>query len=241
MAKKKQKAKPGRRRSGGKADTPTLSTAERLELRSLITLAKLAKEKSDAGKPLTKREIAAVAELERRQRGEPTGDDGFYRTQADIANAHGVHVRTAAGWTKKKGFPARCRQGYPKKETDQFVTDGALGITPQAQSVGGVTLAEANIRKTIEDAELSRIRKERAEVEQARELGEIVLNEDVQRFYLQTVATVSANMKALHDVVDRAMPEGAPTDDTWPAVRKRVLDICRKLETDVAAAMKELE
>ena len=100
-------------------------------------------------------------------------------------------------------------------------------------------MAEANIRKTIEEAENQRIKKERQLVDQAKELGQILEAEEVTRFYLQTVATVTAVHDSMADAVDRALPEQAPSEEAWPEIRARVLGLCEKLKADASAAMQE--
>jgi hypothetical protein len=107
-------------------------------------------------------------------------------------------------------------------------------------NVKGISLTEANIRRTIEQAENERIKKERQLVDQARELGGILDAEEVHRINLQIVATLRALHDSFPDSLDRALPEAPPAADAWPEIRERALALAHKLGPDAYAAMKEL-
>ncbi len=174
----------------------------------------------------------------------------FAKTQAIAAEKLGVTRAALVDWSTHGDFPKATKSGWnvdkirawAKKHSRGPFRRGAAGAanSGKATTVNGVTLAEANIRKTIEEAENARIKKELQLAEQARGLGELVAVSDVRKLYKQTVATVSAVHDSLADAVDRAMPDAAPSESAWPAIRERVLGYCQKLGADAAAAMKEL-
>lgn len=217
------------------------SAREKLLLRNRAILVKKAKEKIEAGKPLTKKEIAAIESIKEGDGGSKENPPDRYQTQVEIAQAHDVNERTVARWTTLPGFPRKAKSGWLIRNVDAFIEKNGLGNGPQEQAVGGVTLTQANIQHKIEQAENARIKKERQLTEQALELGQIVLADDVRDFYRQTVATVSAVHDSLGEAVERALPEKAPSKKAWPDIRKRVLGLCAKLSRDAASAMMEMK
>jgi hypothetical protein len=185
--------------------------------------------------------LAKRAENQRKKRAVKSEPEPVrYHTQTEIANAHGVNLRTVARWVTVPGFPKKEKGGWSKTAVDNFVAENTLGKKPTKHEAAGMSLTESQILKNIEDAANSRIKKERQLVEQAQEFGEIVFMSDVRRQYEPIVATVMANQDALRDAQDRAMPESVPSAKAWPKIRESVLQFADKLKRDTAIAMKEL-
>lgn len=174
----------------------------------------------------------------------------YARTDQLAAENFGVSRQTFSEWSRNSDFPRKSKRGWNLGTLDKWCKTNSKG--PYRKRAAGsdspfidgngttITFTEANTRKTIEQAENERIKKERQLVEQAQELGQVVLIDDVRDIYLQTVATISAVHDSLSDAVDRAMPEQPPSVEAWPEIRARVMALCVKLGTDAAAAMQEL-
>lgn len=163
-----------------------------------------------------------------------------YRTQTEIANSYGVNQRTVARWVTVPGFPKKGKGGWTKRDVDQFVADSTLGKGPTEHKVNGVTLTEANIRKTIEDAENARIKKEMLLVEQAKQLGEIAFVTDVRADFSKIIATITECADAMSTAIDRALPDAHPSSDVWPELRAKVMAIADKLPRDIGSAVSDL-
>lgn len=170
----------------------------------------------------------------------------YAKTQSELAEKIGTSRVTISEAARSTDFPKSTKKGYNVDRVQAWFKKHSRGPFRKrgggkATDVDGVTLTEANIRRTLEQAENERIKKERQLVEQALELGQLVTIDDVKHIYSQTVATVSAVHDSLAEAVDRAMPEKAPSAKAWEEVRKRVMGLCEKLGTDASAAMMELE
>lgn len=109
-----------------------------------------------------------------------------------------------------------------------------------ATKVDGLTYTQANIRRTFEQGENERIKKERQLVEQAQELGGILDAEEVLRINLQIFSTICALLDAYPDSLDRLLPEAPPAADAWTEIRERAIASANKLRPDAYAVMKEL-
>lgn len=81
---------------------------------------------------------------------------------------------------------------------------------------------------------------EKCQVDRARELGKLLLADDVFHFYEQSVSLVVSLLDSLHDLHDRELPDKCPELDFWPQVRARILAADKKLLEDVSNAMGEL-
>ena len=162
----------------------------------------------------------------------------FAKTQTEAAKKLGVSRATFITMS-------RCEKGYDLDACREFAKRNARGpyrrgSGGEATAVGGVTLTEAKIRDTLEHAENERIKKERQLVEQAKELGQIVLLDDVQRDFAKIIATVSECSAAVSTAIDRALPDSVPAADAWPALRGRLIEIAEKLPRDIGAAVNDL-
>lgn len=208
-----------------------MSAAERARQHNLVVLVQSAKEKIASGKRLTKAELDAIETVEGTT--EEKKSESYYAKQTDIANAHGVNVRTVARWVTLPEFPAKEKNGYPKAEVDEFVRANSLGKGPAAHKSGEVTLTEARIKHTLESAENERIKKERQLVEQAKDLGQLLDANDVRSDVGQLVATFIACADALHTAIDRELPESFDG-------KERVLALAAKFPKDIAAAVADL-
>lgn len=162
-------------------------------------------------------------------------------TRVQIAKEWDVNERTVARWVSLDGFPKKTRGSWSSDDVDKFLRDRRLGpYKTGSHRVNGDTLTEATTRKTIEQAELARIAKERAIVDAKKELGELVEIEEVLTFYRQTVAVVTSVVEGFVAVKDRELPEAAPSSDAWPKIRARIMELDSKLLEDIAYAMREL-
>lgn len=169
----------------------------------------------------------------------------YAKTQVELAAELGITRQTIREWLLHPKFPRKTSRGFNVEKAKAWAKEYRKGENRRGSgvstSVAGVTLTEANIRKTLEQAENERIRKERQLVEQAAELQQIVYLDDVRRMLDRMVATVTAVHDALGDAVDRAMPEAIPEDAaTYEAMREKVLAYCLKLKEDAATAMRDL-
>lgn len=162
----------------------------------------------------------------------------FAKTHAEIAADCGVSRQTVAEWSRDPEFPSRTKRGWNLDRINQWCKRGGKGkyrrgSGGQSTDVDGLTLAEAKIKLTAEQAENERIKKERQLVEQAKELGDILDYGEVLRLNAQMIATVKACVDSASTAGDRAIP------DSWEH-KEKVMAIFEKLETDIAVAMSEL-
>lgn len=153
-------------------------------------------------------------------------------------------VRSVRDWVTADDFPAKATRGWNRTKVDGWCRKHFCGPyrkkQREANAEAKADLHEATLQLTLQRAENERIKKERQLVEQATELEELLLREDVLRTNRQMIATVKSVLDAVADARDRELPARPPKKDTWPKLRARMLEIDRKLIADVAAAMGEL-
>lgn len=169
----------------------------------------------------------------------------FASTQAAAAKAIGISRYTFVELARDPDFPKKSAKGYDIEACRSFCEKHGRGqyrkgSGGESTSVGGVTLTEAKIKDTIEHAENERIKKERQIVEQARELGQILLLEDVQADVAKIIATVTECASALSTAIDRALPERPPSAKVWGEIRTKAIALADKLPRDIGAAVSEL-
>lgn len=168
------------------------------------------------------------------------------RTYQQLAQALGVSARTITDWRTHFAvdWPERPKSGvFDLEAIDRFLQLHKLGRHNPSKTTGrsaNVTLTEARTRSTLEQAELRRLQKEREQLAQQRELGRILLAEDVLQFHRQTAAVVMQTVDGAAEAIDRALPETTPTAETWPEVRQRIYGIVAKLNQDIASAVEAL-
>lgn len=160
-------------------------------------------------------------------------------TVADVALRFNVNERTVARWLTLPGFPPKTRKGWNAAAVERFLRDASLG--PFRRSSGGSSPLKEAIRiKTIQQAELARVRKERALVEQAVAAGKLIPIESAIAHYRQTVATIIAAIEGFSSARDRELPESLPTAEAWASLRERLRELDAKLAADIAAALDDL-
>jgi hypothetical protein len=169
----------------------------------------------------------------------------YAQTKAHLAAALKISRQALSEISRLPDFPKRTRQGWNIEHARKFMEKHGRGKyasrNGKTKTINGIGLTEANIRRTLEQSENERIKKERQLVDQAKELGQILDAEETQRVVLQMVATVRSLLNALPDAGDRIMPETPPAADAWPGIRERMMALLRRVEPDAYAAMKELE
>lgn len=170
----------------------------------------------------------------------------YAKTQGELAEKLRTSRPTIVEAARLSGAPKKTKQGYNVARWDAHLKKHnrgpyRKGSGGKSASVDGVTLTEANIRRTLEQAENERIKKERQLVEQAAELKEIIFASEVAKLEGRRAGAVGAVQDGASDSADRAMPEVMPTDQkTYTEIRQRVMGIFAKLKADTAAAMREL-
>lgn len=161
------------------------------------------------------------------------------RTAADIANAFKVHERTVARWQTLDGWPQKTAKGWSASTIEEFLRCQNLGPFRESGSAAN-PLKEAIRRKTIQQAELARVRKERAMIEQAVAAGKLVPIESAISHYRQTAATIISTIEGFSSARDRELPETPPTREAWQSLRDRLRELDAKLVSDIAAALDDL-
>jgi phage terminase Nu1 subunit (DNA packaging protein) len=168
----------------------------------------------------------------------------YAQTKAHLAIALAVSRQSLTEISRHPEFPKQTRNGWNIEHARKFMEKHGRGKhasrNGQSTKVSGETLTSANIRRTLEQAENERIKKERQLVEQAKEFGSILDAEEVRRLNLQIVSTIRALHDSFPDSIDRLLPEAPPAADAWPEIRERVIALANKLGPDAYAAMKEL-
>lgn len=86
-------------------DNSTPSTADRLEMQRLLALVQSAQEKKAAGKPLTKREIDAIAKLEAKAHRERAESHLRRMPKGEFIGLCGGSSRLYINWRERLGFP----------------------------------------------------------------------------------------------------------------------------------------
>ncbi len=211
------------------------SAVERIEKLNEAAIIRQAQEKIKDGKPLTKRELETIRQADPKYKKR-------YTSPSEISKAHDVNERTVFRWLKLDGFPVKQDGGWDMQSVDQFVADSKLGQGPTEHKVDGMSLTEANIIKTREQAEIARLDKERAIIDLKKEAGELVYRDVVAGIFDQVVAQVFAVVEALPDALDAAIPEKRPTSKAgYDAARKRTMAAAAKVRDDVAMALQDLK
>lgn len=174
----------------------------------------------------------------------------YAKTIDELAEAIGVSRQTVIEWKRKSDFPAATTRGWNIDKVDRWCNSSNRGPyrknratgdrDEEAGEAGAITLHEANRLKTVAQAESERIKAENAAIEQAKIFETILDADDVQSIFRQMVATVKACIDGSTTAVDRALPESRPSEKAWPDIRKRVVAIAIKLESDVSTAMEAL-
>lgn len=162
----------------------------------------------------------------------------FAKTQTEAAQLLKFSRATFIACSKEPSFPKKTKRGWPIEAIDKWLQ--ANGRGPYRRGSGGettsdddgVTLTEAKIKLTIEQAENERIKKERQLVEQAAELEQILDRSDADRIISQMVATVREVVDASQTSYDRAVPDGDPNKHIG-------MEHFAKLLADIHAAMSE--
>jgi hypothetical protein len=169
----------------------------------------------------------------------------YAQTKAHLAAALKISRQALTEISRLPDFPKRTRQGWNVERAKKFCEKHGRGKfasrSGRQTQIKGVSLTEANIRRTLEQAENERIKKERQLVDQATELGDILDADETRRVVLQMVATVRSLLNALPDAGDRIMPEKPPAADAWPGIRERMMALLRRVEPDAYSAMKEFD
>lgn len=178
----------------------------------------------------------------------------YARSLVDVAKAFGVTEKTVHTWKHKSGWPSKLKSGWSIHAIDQWLKEHRLGphiedkpvATKPAPKANGngreldhtqYTLTEARIIGTLEKAARDEIAKRRELIEEQRTLGNILLAEDVVEVYSQTRGIVATIVDSIYDAHDRELPEKCPSADAWPAIRERILELDRKLVSEIAGAM----
>ena len=162
------------------------------------------------------------------------------KTIKELASEIGVTRRTISNWRKLEGCPERHKDGWDVAEWQEWLRGkglGPYGTQPDPEDSGKASLYEQNVRLRREQADNERIKKERQLVDQQRELGEIMLVADFRDYCGKSRGVVMTVMDSHSDAVDRELPEKCPTEDAWPEIRRRVMELSRQLSSQVANAM----
>jgi hypothetical protein len=154
----------------------------------------------------------------------------YLRTTDAIAHAFGISKRAVKDWIAYADFPKRTQRGWNKRKVDEWCKAHMAG--PYRVRRNHKALDDASARLANERAENERIKKERALLEQARELGQILLRDDVDKILAEQRSIVLAEIEGFTDAIEADL-KGAPR----PA-RSRAQKRCRTLHSRIFDALK---
>ena len=158
------------------------------------------------------------------------------RTHTDIAAKYGTTRQTVSEWAKRPDWPKKQGDRYDGRKIDAFLRRHKIGPYRSRDE----TLTQARLKylqsRTIEQ----NLRNIDQEIRTQLELGRVLLAEDVEAFYRQTVSVVGAILDELEDRFDRGLPVSPPAADAWPDLRVRLLETCRRVAGDGREMISEL-
>lgn len=184
MSKRKAKTDPETAAAGDQS-AARMTTAEKLELKNLLLLVQSAREKqkSNSKKRLTKPEIAAVVELERRQ---ARGIDMPYMRampKKDFLALFGGSSKVYLDWQRRHGFPWGGGASVDAVE---------ILIWLRAQFAGE---RQGKVGRDFED-----VKREREELKLGRDKGELIHIKDVEAFFDAAAGEIHGLIEMVADV-----------------------------------------